>query len=75
MWGESQQRRTSTDCPLPSPLTDGLWHDVSTSSDEVMEVEAVSVPALEPLFEFSPEMDLSFGFSTNDTRPFVVMGE
>ncbi|GAK58390.1 hypothetical protein U27_05364 [Candidatus Vecturithrix granuli] len=39
------------------------------------EIEAIAAPQIDPLFEFSPEIDLYFGFSANADRPLTVVAE
>ena len=39
------------------------------------EIEAISAPSRDPLFEFSPSIDMYFGFSTDAERPITIIAE
>ena len=39
------------------------------------EIETISAPSLDPLFDFSPSIDMYFGFSTDVERPITIIAE
>ena len=39
------------------------------------EIEAISTPSLNPLFDFSPSIDMYFGFSTDVEQPITIIAE
>jgi hypothetical protein len=39
---------------------------------DILEIDAISAPDIDPLFRFSPEIDFSFGLTTDDAAPIEV---